>query len=393
MRPGEGTHLYFLDNEGVLFHEPAQKLYHLNTVTAFIWCQIEDGKDERTAQRELAQTFSVSPDEARRYLAQAQELLEGLGVLEGVEPPVFQGAWQPPAHAADRADAGPVAAERRYRLLSSLILVRYARLEQFERVDPILAHLAEPMPEEAVSATLDLAIDDTGRHGVWRDGVLAVGAVELAGLAPLVKGLVWHIAVAQHEFFLDIHAGVVGDGRCCYLLPAAPGSGKSTLTAALVRRGFEYFSDEVALLRRDSLHVEPVPLAICVKHTGVDALGADYPHLQGLDLHLRGDGKQVRYLPPPRGTIPPRGTARPVGAIVFPHYRPDGPTRLERMGKLAALESLMRECLIVDTRLDPANVTALLGWLESTPCYNLAVADLDRAVASMRTLSSTLTKT
>jgi hypothetical protein len=388
MQPAEGTHLYFLDNEGVLFHESAQRIYHLNTPAAFIWCQVESGEDRKSIERALARTFLLSDDEARSYLGQAETLLQELGVIRGFERPASE---QPTDDApAARVDTGAhrFVVERHYRLLSSRIRIRASQANQMERVDPVLAHLAAPASDAAGGTTLDITVDSAGLLDVRQDGRPATRAIGLEGLAPVVKGLVWRIAIKEHAFFLDIHAGVVGDGRRCYLFPAAPGSGKSTLTAALVRRGFEYFSDEVALLQRDTLHVEPVPLAICVKHTGVDALSRDYPHLHALAVHSRGDGKLVRYLPPPESAIPPPGTARPVGAIVFPQYRPDGPTELEPMGKLAALESLMHECLVVDTRLDPANVGALLSWLDATPCYRLDVADLDTATAMMRALSS-----
>ena len=45
---------------------------------------------------------------------------------------------------------------------------------------------------------------------------------------------------------LVFHAGAVSDGRTAVLLPAASNHGKSTLTAALVRDGLQYLTDEAA---------------------------------------------------------------------------------------------------------------------------------------------------
>jgi hypothetical protein len=238
--------------------------------------------------------------------------------------------------------------------------------------------------------TLDIVRKSVDQTILCRDQVPVLSCSEENQLAPLAKSLVWQTAVNDHDFFLDIHAAVVGDGERCYLLPATPGSGKSTLTAALVHHGFEYFSDEVALLHGNDLLVQPVPLATCIKDTGVAVLSAYYPRLPELRMHQRGDGKRVRYMPPPAGSTPATGTLRPVGAIIFPLYSPDRPTTLEGIDTMTALQSLMRECLIVDTRLDRDKVAGLLKWLARTPCYRLSVSNLEEAVRLIQSISSEL---
>lgn len=58
-----------------------------------------------------------------------------------------------------------------------------------------------------------------------------------------------------------IHAGVVVAGGRTILLPAASHAGKTTLVAALLARGAEYYSDEFALLDEDGrVHPYPRPL-------------------------------------------------------------------------------------------------------------------------------------
>ena len=52
----------------------------------------------------------------------------------------------------------------------------------------------------------------------------------------------------------------------------------------------------------------PVPLAVCVKSTGWDLMSRYYPDIHSLPMHRRDDGKQVQYVPPPRGVAK---TARP----------------------------------------------------------------------------------
>src|SRR4051794_27315009 len=142
-------------------------------------------------------------------------------------------------------------------------------------------------------------------------------------------------ALKAYPFFLNIHAGVVGSGESCILLPAPQGSGKSTLTAALVHAGFEYLSDEVALLS-DDLAVRSFPQAICLKESGIPAVASFYPEARSLRLHLRGDGKRVAYLPPSPDRLPKVGL-RSVRAVVFPRYEAGAALASRSVPKTVAL--------------------------------------------------------
>lgn len=393
MQPAEGTHLLFLDGEGILFSESAQKLFHLNTSAAFVWYLLEEGDEGRQIEEKLRTTFSLSPAAAEDLLEQTEGLFQSLGVLKGVEaPPRADEALSVPPPERHLDSDEDFIAERRYRLLSSNIRMRFTHPEQLSRVEPTLQHLLESAQSHATVA-IDLVTDTPGNTVIYRDSVAALTCSEAQRLAPLVKGLVWQTAVSTHDFFLDIHAGVVGDEQFAYLFPAAPGSGKTTLTAALTHHGFEFFSDEVALLHGNQFLAEPVPLAICIKDTGMAALSRYYPQLTDLMLHLRGDGKRVRYMPPPVEALPPMDTLRPVGAIFFPHYSPHQPTKLEPIKSIEALESLLQECLIVDTRLDREKILHLLTWIGNMPCYRLGVSDLDEAARLVKSISCQLKRT
>jgi hypothetical protein len=146
---------------------------------------------------------------------------------------------------------------------------------------------------------------------------------------------------------------------------------------ALVNRGFLYFSDEVALIEPHSFRVPPVPLAMCVKSTGWDLMSRYYPEIPSLPVHVRSDAKVLRYVPPPAGTAEP--TAVSVSHIIFPQYRPDARTRLERINRSEALGRLMGECLALRQRLDQKNVQELVRWIAGVECYELTLSCLDAA--------------
>jgi hypothetical protein len=181
---------------------------------------------------------------------------------------------------------------------------------------------------------------------------------------------------------------VVGDGESATLLPASAGSGKSSLTAALSRAGFDYFSDEIALLEEPTLAVRPIPLAICIKSTGWELMAPFFPEVRSLKSHRRADEKIVRYVPPPAFTKgSDRDRAYPVRRIVFPRYRPDVPTFLRPVARVDALQRLMAECLVVPVPLTGRRIARLVRWIEQVDCYELAMSSLDEAVGLVRSLS------
>ena len=67
-----------------------------------------------------------------------------------------------------------------------------------------------------------------------------------------------------------VHAGVVGVGERAIVLPGRSFAGKTTLVAALVQAGAEYWSDEYAVLDADGLaHPYPKPLSVRINATRV----------------------------------------------------------------------------------------------------------------------------
>lgn len=389
MKPADSTCIFFLEDEGVVFHEPSQSLYHLNTSAAYIWCLLEEGYDKEEILSRLSMTFSLDRATAENYYSDSETTFQELGILRGYENTAVTQQTENEAPAA--YDDAQFVLECRYHLLSSRIKFRYSDPAQKTWIDPILNHLTDTEKGEP-TCTIDILKDFHGDIAFCRDRVPVLTCKNLDQLAPIAKGLVWQTAINTHQFFLDIHAGVVGDGRQCFVMPAPAGSGKSSLTLALVYHGFEYFSDEVALLHEPDFHAEPVPLATCIKDSGSKLVSRYYPQLEKLQSHRRNDGKIVQYLPPDLSAIPPQGTKRPVGAIICPEYVEAGKTTLSPMSKVETLLVIMQDCLIVNTTLDRDKVANMLQWLERTPCYRLITTDLEKAVQSVQQLSSEISK-
>jgi hypothetical protein len=393
-KPAPGVRLFIVDDQSVVYSHAAQKLFAFNTAATFIWCALEIDPDPKAAARELAAHAGIDGAEARRRVREALKSWRGLGLIGG-----GKGLPNRPSRRVRKRRKGapasslPAYANRRfaiaetYALLGAAVRVRYASAAQREFVHPILAHLAKARARP--TSTIELVADGE-RHHVVQNGRVERADIALDEIGPTVKWLLWEAAINSHRFFLNIHAGVVCDGASAILLPAAPGSGKSSLTAALSRAGLDYFSDEIALLEEPDLTVRPCPLAVCVKSTGWDLMTPLFPELRTLRTHRRGDGKIVRYVPPPPFTLGSRrDRTYPVRRIVFPKYVAGGETALTPLSRVDALSRLMEECLAVPVPLTLQRVRRLVRWIRQVECHDLKMASLDEAVAKAKSLTAT----
>ena len=145
-------------------------------------------------------------------------------------------------------------------------------------------------------------------------------------------GLNYCIAMQSHQYLM-LHSAVLEKNGRVLLLPAPPGSGKSTLCAALSYRGWRLLSDEFGLLRPDSGLIDPLPRPIPLKNRSIDVfkafepsavVGPTYPGTRKGDVaHVHPGEEALRRW---------REAARPAW-VVFPRFAPDETTRLHDFAK------------------------------------------------------------
>lgn len=380
--PAENTALFILDDAGVVFSETTQDIYAFNTAATYIWCQVEEALPRDEIAAAYAETFSCAADEARAHVEQALSSWRELGLLAGSAktqtaeeeppPPRFDPSTLPAHFDPD------VVAERHYRVARSLIRVRFTSAEQESCVHPMLAHLETE--ERSDDQTVIDVISIGEEMALYRDREAVMDCPHIGLLAHKVKGMVWQTAVLQEDYLFDFHAGVVGTADRCRIFPAAAGSGKSTLTAALCHAGLRYLSDEIALLDGETFRARPMPLSLCVKNTPWELMTPLFPQLADLPSHERMDGKVVKYLPPPQGTEPVAREGLPATAVIFPKYDPEAKTELIPLAKNEALRRLLAECVVISTALDLTQVEALVNWIKRADTFDLPTSSLPESV-------------
>ncbi len=388
VRPAPDCHLFALDDGAILFCEGQQKLFAMNTTAALTWLGMEEHRDESAIAQDLATAFNSStqlimPD-IERLLAQwwSDGLLAGTEDLRkaGTRPQ----ANPLPSVAAPRL---PVSwhSERRYCLLDTAFKILFGDAEQESWVHPVLAHLES---QRATSHDSELQVVRT-EDGLLmlRNGSPEVVSSNLEGLAPAIKAYMLRTSLNNYPYLFQIHAGVVERKGTCLLLPGVAGSGKSSLTAALVHAGWRYLSDETAPMEENALHIRPVPLALASKTGGWEIMEAYFPGIGNLNVHVREDAKRVRYLTPsPVSIAPDRPEGYAVRHIVFPHYDPRARTELSPLSKVETIGRLLPECLSLPRQLDQAKVAKLVDWAEHIDGHYLPYSDLGEAVALINKL-------
>ncbi len=140
-------------------------------------------------------------------------------------------------------------------------------------------------------------------------------------------GLNWCIGTQAHQYLILHAAALERDGQVV-IMPALPGSGKSTLCAALMLNGWRLLSDEFGLVRSDGL-LDPLPRPIPLKNQSIRViqrfssnavLGPEFPKTRkGTVAHLKPTTSSVKRM---------REPAMPKW-IVFPRFSPDKPADLK----------------------------------------------------------------
>jgi HprK-related kinase A len=202
--------------------------------------------------------------------------------------------------------------------------------------------------------------------------------------ALLEWGINWCVARRGHQFLM-VHAAVVARGDVAVILPAPPGSGKSTLCAALVQRDWRLLSDEFALIEPSTGALMPMPRPVALKERSIGIIGGRVPGAVFGPTAQNSEGQLVAHLRPPPASV--AAAFRPASPrwVVFPRYRAGAPLQVEPVTRARALVQLAESSFNYNV-LGTEGFRRLVDVIERSDCYRLTFGDLDHALAALEAL-------
>jgi HprK-related kinase A len=204
---------------------------------------------------------------------------------------------------------------------------------------------------------------------------------------PLLEwGLNWCVAKHCHQYAI-IHAAVVERSERALVMPAPPGSGKSTLCAALVARGWRLLSDELALIRVNDGRVVPLPRPISLKNQSIASLRRFWPDATLGPTVPDTQKGAIAHLQPPAASVRAAAQSAAPGWIVLPHYSIDEPMELAPVSKGTAFMHLVDNAFNYDVH-GRVGFALLADFVEASRCYTFTYnGDLKEAIDVFETLS------
>ncbi len=133
-------------------------------------------------------------------------------------------------------------------------------------------------------------------------------------------GLNWCISGYSHQYLI-IHAAVVEKNNKALILPGSPGSGKSTLCAALINKNWRLLSDELTLIDCLTGNIIPVPRPVSLKNESIELIANTFPGNKFSPvIHDTLKGSVSLMKPPTESVLKANNIALPY-LVIFPKYQ------------------------------------------------------------------------
>ncbi len=158
------------------------------------------------------------------------------------------------------------------------------------------------------------------RINFYFDGSVPFNPFPVGQALPLFEwGLNWSISQNAHQYLI-VHAAVIEKGGKAVIMPAPPGSGKSTLCAGLVNSGWRLLSDELTLFSMVDGSVIPLARPVGLKNESIDVIREFAPQAVISSVTADTHKGSVAMMKPPADSVARAAEPAHPAWVIFPKY-------------------------------------------------------------------------
>lgn len=199
-------------------------------------------------------------------------------------------------------------------------------------------------------------------------------------------GLNWCIANHSNQYLI-IHAAVVERNGQAFIFPGTPGSGKSTLCAALVNSGWRLLSDEMTLVSLTDGRIYPVPRPVSLKNQSIDIVKRFAPNAAfGQTVKDTAKGT-VGHMAAPEQSIRLSNISVLPSKLIFPKYIAEAETQLSVLSKGRAMLSAAENSFNYNV-LGEKGFESMGDLIGRCDCYEFKYSQLEEAISLFTQLSN-----
>jgi hypothetical protein len=356
--------------EGLLLIDTAtDRLFAYNGSAGEVWHRLAGGMTADELVSGFAQRFAIPVDTARRDVAAILREWRALGLIG------FDGSHRrvTPATSknADWAPDASWAVQVTFTIRDTVFAFAADSPRWMTYADLFLRHLETPGASADVS--IDVVSTCEGDAAVLVDQVERVRSQDNGVVIGTLNRTILERLHPGIEWMAMIHGAAVARRGVGIALPAACGSGKTTLTAFLLPRGYDYLADDLIALAAPDGRIVPWPMPISIKEGSWQALIATYRDLPSFPQYRTKRGNARSLVPSPRVWDV---DAVPFGSFVFPRYQAGAAAKLAPIPAFDALRRLLADQIWFGYPITERSVLRFLTWLDDKPAYDLSYGDV-----------------
>jgi len=195
----------------------------------------------------------------------------------------------------------------------------------------------------------------------------------------------WCIGTRAHQYLI-LHSAVIEKNGIAIIMPAYPGSGKSTLCSALMLSGWRLLSDEFGLVRSDG-EVDPLPRPIPLKNQSIEVIRAFSPQAVIGPLFPKTRKGTVAHLAPTKMSAARMKQPATPRYIIFPKFNNNAAAVLKPLKPSYALMKLATNAFNYEV-LGAEGFKRVARLIRRCQCYNFTYGKLEEALPLFDSLVS-----